>query len=164
MTDAEPFATPRVAAGILYFNAARQILLVDPTYKQMWELPGGYLQPGESPTEALRRELIEELGVALPVGQLLVADWAPREGEGDKLLFVFDGGVLTQAQIASITVDGKEISEFAFHDRGDVDRLLIPRLARRVHAALDAREHGATLYLEHGRRHAPAGEADIDSV
>lgn len=162
MTDAESFATPRVAAGILYFNAAGQILLVNPTYKQMWELPGGYLEPGETPTVALRRELIEELGVALPVSSLLVADWAPREGEGDKLLFVFDGGVLTLAQIASITVDGKEISEFAFHDLGDMDKLLIPRLARRVHAALDARKHGTTHYLEHGR-HIPTGGANLDN-
>jgi 8-oxo-dGTP pyrophosphatase MutT (NUDIX family) len=149
-TDFETFAQPRVASGALYTDENGRIMLVNPTYKDLWDLPGGYLHPGETPSEALRREVVEELGVALPVGSLLVADWAPNDREGDKLLFVFDGGVLTDEQTASIRVDGVEIAEFAYHDRGDIDRLLIPRLARRVHAALDARANEETVYLEHG--------------
>jgi len=47
-------------------------------------------------------------------------------------------------------VDGSEISEFAFCDRGELDGLLIPRLARRVHEAIGAREVGRAVYLEHG--------------
>ncbi|HET9170716.1 MAG TPA: NUDIX hydrolase [Actinospica sp.] len=150
----EPFAAARAAAGVLYFDGPDRVLLVHPTYKDGWDLPGGYLMPGETPTAALRRELVEELGARLPVGNLLVVDWAPAAAEGDKVLFVFDGGELSADELAAIRVDGVEIDRYAFHPRADLDALLIPRLARRVHAAIEARAVGGTAYLEHG---APPG-------
>jgi ADP-ribose pyrophosphatase YjhB (NUDIX family) len=146
----EPVAQPRTAAGVLLFDEAGRVLLVNPTYKPGWEIPGGYLHPGETPSEGAARELKEELGLTTPIGRLLVADWAPHPTEGDKLLFVFDGGILSEADRAQITPDGVEVDEYGFHGEDQLDALLIPRLARRVHAAFAARERGETVYLEHG--------------
>lgn len=152
----DEFARPRVASGVLYFDGADRVMLVKPTYKPLWEIPGGYVQPGESPAAAAAREVIEELGTRLPVGELLAVDWAPQPAEGDKLLFVFDGGQLSPQQIAAVRVDGTEIGEFAFRGREELDGLLIPRLFRRVHAAIEARGAGRAAYLEQGAAQ-PAG-------
>ncbi len=143
-------ATPRVAAGVLFFDAYGRVLLVQPTYKDHWDIPGGYVEPGESPLSAARREVTEELGLKVPLEQLLVVDWAPNEGEGDKLLFIFDGGELPAAARSEIVLPPDELAEYSFVDVAELTRRLIPRLARRVHGALAARSHGLPRYLEHG--------------
>lgn len=40
-------------------------------YKDWWEFPGGKIEPGETPQEALRREIREELATIVSVGELL---------------------------------------------------------------------------------------------
>jgi 8-oxo-dGTP diphosphatase len=72
----------RVTAGIMEDNG-RVLIGKRRPGKHMggrWEFPGGKLEPGETPEEALARELEEELGVRARVGELLcVAAW---EGDG----------------------------------------------------------------------------------
>ncbi|MFC9331684.1 NUDIX domain-containing protein [Kitasatospora sp. NPDC057015] len=52
-------ARPRTAAGVLFFDEADRVLLVRPTYKLGWEIPGGQLHPGETPSETAAREVQE---------------------------------------------------------------------------------------------------------
>ena len=40
-------------------------------FKDYWEFPGGKIEPGETPEEALRREILEELDTHVEVGDLL---------------------------------------------------------------------------------------------
>jgi ADP-ribose pyrophosphatase YjhB (NUDIX family) len=145
--DENTFARPRVAAGVLFRDAEGRILLVKPTYKDGWEIPGGYVSAGESPKTAASRELKEELSVSWKIGALLAVDWAPSQLEGDKLLFVFDGGVLSADWAQSFRVDGAEIEAAAVHHVRDLEELVPPRLANRLRTCLQLTE---PAYLEHG--------------
>lgn len=45
-------------------------------FKDLWELPGGKIEPGESPQQALVREIREELDATIEVGELLqTVEW-----------------------------------------------------------------------------------------
>lgn len=150
-------ARPRMAAGALFFNDRGDVLLVRPSYKPMWEIPGGYIEVGESPLTACKREVQEELGITPPIGALLVVDWAPNERDGDKVLWVFDGGELRPEEVSAIKLQADELLGAEFHPVSALDELLIPRLARRVRQAVAARGQGHPQYLEHG---ASATQAD----
>jgi 8-oxo-dGTP pyrophosphatase MutT (NUDIX family) len=143
-------ATPRVSAGALFVDEYDRVLLVEPTYKSYWDIPGGYVEPGESPLAACAREVREELGITPPIGPLLVVDWAPADSEGDKILFIFAGGTLSPQQLAAVRLAPDELRSFNFRDLAGANAILIPRLARRLTAALDAYRSGQPRYIEHG--------------
>lgn len=147
-----PMATPRVAAGVLFFDVDGRVLLVKPNYKEGWDIPGGYVEPDETPLDACKREVREELGLDADIHQLLVTDWAPSATEGDKVLFVFDGGTLTAGQLDAITLQADELEACEFKGRDDLADALPPRLQRRVRQAIDAWRAGQHTYLEHGER------------
>jgi 8-oxo-dGTP diphosphatase len=152
MTEQAPpgAARPLIAAGALFLDDHGAVLLVNPSYKGGWEIPGGYVEAGESPLAACRREVKEELGITPSIGGLLAVDWAPHPDQGDKLLFIFDGGHLSPAQQTSIRLAEQELTDWRFCPASTLDDLLIPRLARRVHACITTGTTMPARYLEHG--------------
>ena len=62
--------------SIIFINAGRQVLLLlrddIPTipYPNMWDLPGGHVEPGETPEQCIVREMKEEIGLDLDGHQL----------------------------------------------------------------------------------------------
>jgi 8-oxo-dGTP diphosphatase len=151
---AEPqsVAKPVVAAGVVFVDDVGRLMLVRPTYKEYWDIPGGYVEPGETPKAACIREVREELGLDVEVGPLLSVDWAPHPDEGDKVLFIFDGGHLSADAIAAIRYQDGEIAEHAFVPSSQLPEVTIARLARRLQETLSARAAGQPRYLEDGAR------------
>jgi hypothetical protein len=61
---------------------------------------------------------------------------------------------LTADQLDGIRLQADELASYAFRDPAEAITLLIPRLSRRVAAAIDAQHAGRTTYLECGVLHA----------
>jgi ADP-ribose pyrophosphatase YjhB (NUDIX family) len=128
-----------------------RILLVRPTYKSYWDIPGGYVEPGETPRTACIREVHEELGIRPTIGELLTVDWAPHPNEGDKVLFIFDGGTLSDEMLAQVQFQDGEIDQYDFVTIDRLPELTIDRLTHRLRESLAARRGGTPMYLEHGQ-------------
>lgn len=141
----------RMAADCLLTDAAGRLLVLEPPYKPTWDLPGGIVERDESPRDAARREVHEETGLHVEPGELLVVDWIPQTGAFTEIVaFLFDGGVLTDADIQRITLQETEAVGFRFVDLDEAERLLDAGQFGRVAAGLVRRRAAGVVYLENG--------------
>ena len=151
-SDAELVDFPRkiVAAAALIFDERGHLLIVKPTYRDGWNMPGGVVDANEAPAVACHRELLEELALDLPVGRLLALDWRPDRGQGDSLQFIFEGVTLNSTQRARLRIPEDEISEYRFLPVEEAIATLPERMRPRVAAAVRSLERGVPIYLESG--------------
>ena len=141
-----------VAGGALIRDQAGRILFLEPTYKPTLDIPGGIAEYDESPYDACRREVQEEIGLTLEIGPLLVVDWVPALGVwSDALAFVFDGGVLGPSMIARLEIDPVEARSHEFLTLDQARPRLRPSMTRRLTQAQQALKTGTPAYTDFGR-------------
>lgn len=134
-----------------------RLLLVLPRggRQKPWRLPGGLVEKNEPPTAALRRELIEELGLDIEPGPLLGLEWvAPREGgPRPRLAPLFGAHPLTRQQADGIVLQYAELQATRWVSPEKALGMLHERHAARLAAALTT--HHPAYREHHPRGHAP---------
>ena len=140
--------TKRVIAQGLIRNSSGQILLCELTYKKEWDLPGGVVDPHESPAHAVAREVREELQVEMSPRSLVAVNWLPSwRGWDDAMLCVFDLGVDDQV-IARARLEPREIRALHWCTLDEVElhaAAYVTRMLRRLEPQAEG-----TAYLEDG--------------
>jgi|SRR3989338_9389050 len=146
-----------MSAGALFFDGKGKILIVKPTYKNDWTIPGGVIDADESPRAACVREVKEEVNLDITDLVLLCVDYAASETLeylGKKVLkpeamhFLFYGGILSDDQVSNIRIPEDELSEYRFVQIDEALALLSKRLAGKLPKCLEAMKKGAIYYLE----------------
>lgn len=136
-----------ISQGLLHDEQGR-ILLCELTYKREWDLPGGVVEPDESPADGLTRELEEELGIELRIDGLRTVNWLPAwRGWDDACVFVFDLGVADATLVERMSLQRTEIVDVHWCD----DATVRERATAVTIELLDALADGAPGYREHGR-------------
>jgi 8-oxo-dGTP diphosphatase len=106
------FTTPRHSGALAMIWRGERVLMIRTSYQDGWMAPGGGIKRGETPAEAVLRELSEELGLRLTSEQLHPAPivehfWNNRH---DKVHFF-------EVQLAAepeLEVDNREVTEAKF--------------------------------------------------
>ncbi len=150
-------ATHRVIGHVLIRDEQGRVLMVETTYKDDWELPGGIVEADESPRLGAERELTEELGVSITLGEPLVADWMPPYlGWGDAVEFIFDGGRIPSGAVTSFERPEVEIRSYHWVAPEEIPARVTPLSARRL--ALILQGH-PPVYTEAGN---PVDQNPVD--
>jgi ADP-ribose pyrophosphatase len=117
--DAQPYYYIHAPDGavVVAVTAQQQLLLVRqfrPAVAAMtWEIPAGHIDPGETPEQAARKELLEETGYQAERFELL-ATLSPSGARYDHLMWCFFAGNATPAP----QVQPEPGIELVLYDRG----------------------------------------------
>ena len=137
-----------IAQGVLRDSDGR-VLLCELTYKAEWDLPGGVVDPSESPAQCVVREVREELAIDVQVRGLLAVNWLPPwRGWTDATVFVFDLGIAGDDLIAQTTLERREIRALHFAGEEEWEQRVAPYNQRLL--AFLATHTGPAAYLEDG--------------
>jgi len=137
-----------VSAGALIFDPAGRLLILKPTYKSGWTIPGGVMEAdGESPWEACQREVREETGLEVSRGRLAAMDFRPaKPGRLAGIRYLFDCGQVADEALADVKLQPEEISDSRLVSLTEAFTLLRGPISRRVQSATQGH-----FYLEDGQ-------------
>lgn len=102
-----------------------RVLLVHQNYgPKFYGLPGGVVEPDETPAQAAVREALEETGLAVKVGERLAVDELVYPTTGEHYRAHSFAAVAVEGEI--VVHDPEEISEVGWFDLADLPEPLTP--------------------------------------
>lgn len=137
----------RSATGVLIFKE-NKILVLEPTYKPNWVIPGGVVESCESPLEASARECLEEIGLNVKIDSLLCIDYKRGNKEtGDAIHFLFLGSIGNDDEIQLNKI---EIKSCHWMSIDEALKKFDTHLSSRVKAGQIALESARVVYCHDG--------------
>jgi len=122
-------------------NESGEVLLCHRRDLDLWNSPGGRVEPGESPWEAVVREVREETGVDADVVRLASVSWKPRRNE-----FVFQ---FVCRIVAGDLCTTEESDAFQYFPLDELPEQLSPAFRRRL-LAWSRNPHETVLLTDYG--------------
>lgn len=91
---------PTLGASAIIFTEDRQrVLMIKRADFRVWVLPGGGIEPGETPEQAAIRETREETGYEIAIDRLVAKYWHPQSASGGNRRDLFEGHIVGGAAI-----------------------------------------------------------------
>jgi 8-oxo-dGTP pyrophosphatase MutT (NUDIX family) len=133
---------PLLLAGVvvMVFDEHRRVLLQHRTDDHMWDLPGGFMELGETTEETGRREVWEETG--LEIGEMKLFTVL----SGKEFFFEYPNGdqafsvcpvYVTNHPHGKLQPDGEEGSEVEFFSLHDLPEEMLPQIKRLIESFID---------------------------
>lgn len=139
----------RMGAGCLFFDEQEKMLILKPTYKNHWLLPGGVIENNESPRQACIREVKEEIGLDCQPIKLLCVDYVSDRIHQMESVFVFLGQIISHE--TQIYLSEAEISTYQFLEPSIALSMLGIPSQKRLEQCLAHLDDRIVIYLENGR-------------
>jgi 8-oxo-dGTP diphosphatase len=136
-----------LASGVLVWDEDGRLLMVKTHNRSTLILPGGLVEPGESPAVAGHREVLEEVGLNVSVGRLLAVQHLEAEGEKpSSVQFVFDSKPVVGLPVLTLQQD--EIADALWLDPAEAVARHGAGGQARLRAALSAHLGGPVAFLD----------------
>ena len=135
---------PSVAA--IVFDPERRMLLVQQAEDGLWVAPGGGIDPGETPADAVVREMYEETGLLVEpvdlIGVYSGPDCLVTYANGHQVIYVMS---LFECRVVGgeVRPDGYETAAIRYFAEDELRSVSLTRWATRVLPELFRRSHRA---------------------
>lgn len=117
--DPKEFFEGRVAQKIIIEKDGKILISRNPNDPNIWEIPGGRLHKMEDPKEGLKRELMEELGVEVDIGDIFYTEQYVQSHDGAQMIMLAYESHMTNSD--SFKLDKDEVAEVKWINRDEVN-------------------------------------------